>query len=264
MIRANLFLCFVLGLSSLSSAQSVAPATSSKGAADPAVIRLASGREFRGLVDPRTDETKLWLRCVYGGAVVLRPIRWDQIQSAIMGGESLDVQKFRDLAQEAKTLTPRQAWPVSLDPPELPRSSLGIPFPAELRVPLVRSLAASTQLSNWDADAIADGLTLVIQPLSCEGAIVPVEGTVETTLFGYDRRSGLPLERWSQLTSWTQPLSLACYGPEGGVLRFPLDPTLVELPRYGSPRRLLRVRLQAPGHGTFEAEIPFLARRRVP
>ena len=82
---------------------------------------------------------------------------------------------------------------------------------------------------------------------------------MEATLYGYDRRSGLPFEHWSQLARWSQPVSLACYGTDGGVLRLPFDGLIPD----GSPRRVLRVRMQAPGHGTFEAEIPYQAMRRL-
>ena len=42
-------------------------------------VSVASGRTFRGIVDPRTDSQQLWIRCVYGQAVVLRPVSWERI-----------------------------------------------------------------------------------------------------------------------------------------------------------------------------------------
>lgn len=230
------------------------------------VVNLASGRAFRGTIDPRTDGEQLWIRCVYGQAVILRPVLWERIVSAEVAGKNLAMENFRELADRLKIATPRQPWPAAQESCAAtalvlrPASFDGIPA----CFPEVRSLHATAHHSNWDADAQLDGLTVTLAPIDDHGALLPVEGTVEAVLYGYDRRSGLPAEHWSQLARWSQPITLGCYGPDGGRVRLPWDGALADRQELGSPGRVLRVRLQAPGHGTFEAEIPFLATRSLP
>jgi hypothetical protein len=220
---------------------------------------------LEGVVDPRTDDEHLWIRSTYGQAVVLRPILWGRVRGVHIEGASHGADEFRQRAGDLKNATPRQAWPDSPDPLTIPW--LGLPpamFGAPpICYPVVRSLRASACLSHWDADIHADGFEVTLAPLTDGGALLPVEGIVEATLYGYDRPSRGAIESWSQQARWSQPLTQACYTPDGGLLRLPLEPPFAEAQRLASPRRVLRLRLQAPGHGTFETEIEFLAMRRV-
>jgi hypothetical protein len=231
----------------------------SAGSAQDAVsVHLASGRTFHGLVDPRTDDVQLWLRCTYGRAVILRPIEWSKVAQAEVAGVTQTAQQFRERVSELKQGTPERFWP------DDPGCAFWPPVPLLPCFPVVRSLEAAVQLSNWDSDADADGYTLRVIPLAGDGALLPVEGTVEATLHGYEITPSEPLEKWTQLANWSQRVTIDCYGPAGGVLRLPFCAVPNELAYGRSPRRVLRLRLNAPGHGTFEAEIPVLAARPLP
>jgi hypothetical protein len=238
----------------------LALAGSSLGIAETVSVHLASGRTFHGLVDPRTDDVQLCLRCTYGRAVILRPIEWSKIAEAEVGGVNHTAERFRERVAELKQSTPDRFWP------EEPGRAIWSPVPPwQLPcLPVVRSLEAAVQLSNWDGDAEADGYTLSIMPVAGDGALMPVEGTVEATLHGYEITPREPLEKWTQLAHWSQPVTIACYGPGGGVLRLPFCAVPNELAYGRSPRRVLRLRFNAPGHGTFEAEVPLLAARPLP
>jgi hypothetical protein len=218
-----------------------------------ASVELASGRIFRGVVDPRTDSRQLWIRSGYGQAVVLRPVVWERVVSVRVAGEVHGGTAFMALAERLKLLTPGQPWTSDFKPP------LTVERFHPLPPHTLRSLKASACITNWDAHAAADGLTLTIAPLDDWGALVAVEGTVEATLYGYNRRSGLPAEHWSQLAHWSQPITIHCYGPEGGVLRLSWA-ACSEWEQAQSPGCRLRVCLHAPGHGSFATEIPFQSR----
>ncbi len=227
----------------------------------PVSVHLDSGRTFHGLVDPRTDDVQLWLRCTYGRAVILRPIEWSRVAQAEVAGVTETADRFRERVAQLRQETPGRFWP---DEPGRALWQLVPAFPPLPCFPVVRSLEAAVQLSNWDGDAEADGYTLRVMPLGGDESLLPVEGTLEATLHGYEITPREPLERWSQLANWSQPVTIDCYGPAGGVLRLPYCAVPNELAYRGSPRRVLRLRLNAPGHGTFEAEIAFLAARPLP
>jgi hypothetical protein len=206
-------------------------------------------------VDPRTDQATLWLRSNYGRTIVLRPIAWERVTSVDSGGATHPVEQFRELASELKQRTPQRFWP------ELPGLEI-VPCVAAPPPCTVLRLEAAAWLSNFDHDPVVDGYTLVLAPLSDHGLLVPVEGTLEATLHGYELSPDRDAEQWLQLLRWAERVSIDCYGPEGAVLRLPMSGAVLD--RARSPRQLLRLRLSVPGQGTFEAEVPLLAARPHP
>lgn len=209
-------------------------------------VRLESGRAFSGVVDQRTSDKHLWIRLTYGNAVVLRPIQWQRISAVQTAEKEYKAAEFRLLAERLKQEGPAGLWPTNSSSPS---TLLLLPYR-----PTVRSLHAQAHLANWDTDAAPDGIDLCVAPL-CDGQMVPVEGVLEVTAKGYEQIPGEPVDRWSILARWSEPLSLACYGPEGGVLRLPFRSVPLDLRRVVGKRVWLCLRLTVPAHGAFEAEI---------
>lgn len=226
-------------------------------------VQLRSGRTFRGFVDPRTDEQTLWLRASSGQVVIGRPIQWDRVQAARHQDEALSAEDFRRRAIDLGAATPREPWRNPAREAVEPAAELrptSWPLPGGLPPflpPTVCSLHTSAQAINWDADAEVDGYEVLLRPLSHAGFVVPVEGTLQATLFGYQRRPDDPVQRWTELARWQQPLHLSCYGPDGAYVRLPFYQAVSwPDPRFDTTRRELHIRLTVPGHGTFETVIP--------
>jgi hypothetical protein len=183
------------------------------------------------------------------------------VDTAAVNGVAYAKEQFREWVAGQKHREPERLWPQThgTKPPPI-FAALQSPVPWS---PVVESLHAAATLSNWDQDAAVDGYTLWVAPLA-GGVLLPVEGVVSTTLYGYRWRPGDATEKWEPLDRWSQPLTLACYGPSGGLLRLPCLTQSTDGVPAVSPRRRLRVELQAPGHGTFEADIPLLAEKILP
>jgi hypothetical protein len=209
-------------------------------------IHLYSGRTFSGIIDRRTTSETLWLRSTHGEAVVLRPIRWERVTTVRFGDTHVGVDDFRATAQQLKAATPASYW--SHKP-----SGRGLAISGYS--PVVRSLDCRAHVANWDSDAESDGIVVHLTPLSDAGHILPVEGVTEVVANGYERVPGEPAERWSILARWREPLTLACYGPFGGVQRLSFHTVPLDLSRVVGKRVWLCVRLTAPGRGVFESKI---------
>src|SRR5687768_7304614 len=65
--------------------------------ADDAIVevQLVSGREFRGILDARTNEEQLWLRSHVGEVQLQRPIVWNRIATAELNGESTEIEDLK-------------------------------------------------------------------------------------------------------------------------------------------------------------------------
>jgi len=112
----------LIGLSGWLSAEAVsAPAAAPRAIAPPPVVsgdriggdpirvELASGRVFVADLDARTDAEVLWLRWQRGTVVLRRPIRWDRVVRAKVGGEELSGEEFRKMVEAVRREHPRDA-----------------------------------------------------------------------------------------------------------------------------------------------------------
>ncbi len=227
-------------------------------------VDLASGRTFTAEVDPRTDESELWLRSRRGGATILRPVRWDRVVRARVGREVVSGEQLRGIVA-----TVRRAMPVD----ELPDSNLvitsddiqarsqagqspsGMPAvgPRDTDLPRIRSLAIEVNVANWDADVEVDGLLVRVVPLDGRGAVVPTRGTLEIDLTA--QRTGVVRRPWPFVRAgrWTRQVRRADFDSSGVVYRLPFQSSHPEfdldLASYGA----VHARLSVPGQGTFEA-----------
>ena len=223
------------------------------------VVRVQSGRQFRGTIDAASNDEQLVLFSSAGGMSIRRPIRWERVVGGQAGERPLSVAELKRLAAEAGPLLRGQE--LGIRQRETGDRVQGTGVEQEVVVlPSVASIVFDAAIANWDGDVETDGLVLDLLPLDAEGRIVPANGTVEVELFAAQRRTlhhaplsgGDTLER---VERWTQAVNVADAGPNGVRLRLPFGAVHPELDyrwlayNYG----LVHVRFAAPGSGVFDA-----------
>ena len=109
-------------------------------------VELSSGRRFSGEIDSKTDEQLLWLRFGSGSAVILRPIAWQHVRSAVHAEKELSANAFRSLALSLAADAADDADDADALPPP--------PDPAE------------SELDDTPTDVAEGPMGLVGQPLS--------------------------------------------------------------------------------------------------
>lgn len=231
-------------------------------------VVVASGRQFRGWIDPRSSPQALVLRTVGPGLTLWRPIAWERIVAAETEGKSLPVNTLRQWASSPHTARIAHDLQVGKTaPPSLTNFSGQVaphpaaPPPDTTHGPeRVVQITFDAYLANWDADVEADGLVVELAPRADDGAFVPVAGTVEVELFGLQRRvfSDAPLsggDTVELIERWTRRVEPEEAGPSGILLKLPFGAIHPELQAdwlawwYG----LVHVRLTVPGQGVFDA-----------
>jgi len=237
-------------------------------AAGSVTVEVASGRIFSGVVDPRSDDERLWLATRAGGIVTRRPIRWERIGRAEAEDGPLRVEDLRDrvVARAADRATPSD----ETVPRVVVRGSHGVagtfrpvaaqagaaradePRHGEPRPP-VALLQIDARAANWDGDVEADGLIVRIRPQDGSGRVVSVHGTVEFTLVGWrsDRVTSGP--RPLRLGRWTCPIEPSEPGASAIECRLPFPSVHPEFDLRWAPYAALHARLNVPGQGVFES-----------
>jgi hypothetical protein len=209
-------------------------------------VKLTSGREFRGVVDARTDADQLWLRAQVGEVQLQRPIAWDRITTAELDGEAIELAELKE--QAGKLATPgrvAQLRPAALNHG---RSTLVTPT-------VVRSIRCNAWLGNWDGDAEFDGIVVEVEALDQNGTAIAATGTIEAELIAIDYQQAYlastsggrvptSLGNWSQL-----------WDAQGGYVQLELTGRHPQRDGKLSRYALLKVRVTIPGSGVFEQEI---------
>jgi hypothetical protein len=240
---------------------------------DLVAVEVTSGRVFRGEIDSQTSETQLWLRWSQGAIVVRRPIHWERVVRAEVGGETLSGEEFRLLsvgqpgqvdAKPVATESGRSrvirlhsdrstppgysaAAHVAQDPASAAKADIG-----GQKTPPVRSLAMAARVANWDGDVEVDGLVLEIGPQDASGNVVPVQGTLEVNLLGW-RVGTSEFQQPVRLGRWTRLVRPSEFGPAGAAYRFPFQSVHPEFDVQWAPQAAVHARLSVPGEGVFEA-----------
>ena len=161
-----------------------------------AVVNVASGRQFSGVVDEASDAQQLVLRSNHGSIKLWRPIRWERVVSATADGKPVDVSSLKNLAAAQATREKRQDTGVKPriqkvemrgEPPAASESQA--PEAIELTQPRVATVAFDASIANWDADVETDGVLIDVAPVDVNRRVVPVSATVEVELFAPQRRT---------------------------------------------------------------------------
>ncbi len=248
-------------------------------------IQLASGRTYRGTVDSQTDEQELWFQYGTERFKVIRPIAWERVTGAKIDGSEFTGEELKQqifvqesdsspmrLKKQPDQVTVAMNWNEVFDTESAHQSrrrshgaakiqttdTPGDDLPQRTRA-RVATISVDAYLSNWDADAVADGLSVYVTPLDKAEQGVPTSGLVQIELWSHVKRSYRALGyshrgEARRIGYWAKTIQSAQWTPRGYRVRLPfqsLDPSHDErVSRFGT----LRVKLVAPGVGTFEAE----------
>jgi hypothetical protein len=235
-------------------------------AAEPQiVVNVASGRQFTGVVDEKSDAEQLVLRSDHGSITLWRPIRWERVVSAMSDGKAIDVPSLKNMAaaqatgakgQETGSKPLIRKVEMRCEPAVSESQNTEA---TELTQPRVAMVFFDASIVNWDADVETDGVLIDVAPLDVNRRVVPASATVEVELFAPQRRTldlapqsgGDTLEL---VERWTRAITPEDFGPSGVRLRLPFGAITPELQpnwtawHYG----LVHVRLSVPGHGVFD------------
>jgi hypothetical protein len=263
-MKPTLWISLLCGLFVLGAGRSNPPAAAWAAAEPPGresavTVRLASGRTFTAELDPRTDANRLWLRWQRGKAAVLRPIHWERVVTAEVGGDELSGEALRRMVERVRQEDPFREEPppparvivvkasAEREPPETPAPQ------RVAQTPRVHSLAIDATVANWDVDVEVDGLLLSVYPLDAAGRVVPARGTLQVDLTGW--RTGVVKrpQPFFNVGRWTRRVKPEDFGAGEATYRLGFGAVHPEFDRKLAPRGALHARLSVPGQGSFEA-----------
>jgi len=225
-------------------------------------ITVSSGRVFTGLIDEKTDETKLWLRVETGRSHLLRPIAWGRVTGASVDGGAVTTDELKQRAQTLKTTAPTYEYNIkspndrldTLPPPEdvVRQRTVEAQPPAR-----VRSLHVEAHVANWDADVEVDGLIVRVYPLDGLGQVTPATGLLSADLTAPRKRpsSMAPTSRGvtrETIGRWSRRLEADAVGPAGAVYQLEFQALHPDFHTDLASHGILHVRLTVPGSGVFE------------
>ena len=116
----------------------------------------------------------------------------------------------------------------------------------------VRTLEVEASLGKWGPNVDVDGLVVEIYPLDEQGAIVPVQGTVEAELIGQGWDS-VTAGGFATLGHWVECVWPEDFGYRALRCRLPFQAVQPEFDLRWAAKGMVHVRLNVPGEGTFEA-----------
>jgi hypothetical protein len=219
---------------------------------EPGAVRveIRDGRSFRGKVDDRSNDERLWLRNQCGGAVLTRPITWMAIDKVVAGDKSFTADEFRASYSTWSSAAPTGSC-------DSPPSNAPRPSPALMQTPAppqrVTSIQVDAQLANWDNDVEHDGVFVTVVPLDANGEVVAVSGSVEIDLIGEGPGTTARLSTFPSLGRWVKSIRADEVTANGARMRIEFLAAHPEFDLRLSPYGLVHVRFVAAGHGTFEA-----------
>ncbi len=223
----------------------------------PIAIELVSAREVHGVLAADSDDDYLWINREEEGVYLSSGFP----QSEIVGWRILGEKHEGDLpstAKEAKSPTV-----TTVKSPAIPSVEEDTPYPQLTpAVNRVASLRIYASVANWDADAEADGLEVIVQPVDTLGNVVPVRGQLDFKLLGqrspWDRieptRHGRRLlPRFDRLEDWSRRVHPNQVAADGVVYRLEFRNFHPDRDLSVSVESLLQARLGVAGQGVFEA-----------
>ena len=226
-------------------------------------VHLASGRTFTAALDARTDATQLWLRFEREGAELLRPIRWDRVESADLTGWSLPGEQLQRLVAELRreipaqpTAPPARTEIVLIGPPEAgppPVSPVAKTSGQAEETRRVVSLYIDAGAGRWDENVDTDGIVVHVYPLDANGAVVPVRGTLNVDLTAERFDKYRVTQPFLDAGHWADAVHPADFGPMGAVYRFRFQSLNPEFNHWLGDLAAVHATLAIPGQGAFEA-----------
>lgn len=241
---------------------------------DRVSVVLASGRRFTANIDSRSDAQTLWLRFGNEAASVRRPIEWNRIVTAKlieparevavaeMKAVVLRLRAAAGLTEAEPARTPRPAptirtietartlSPTTSEPTQLVAG-------ARPALPAIRGLYFDAQLEPWIGPTPEAKLAIVVRPFDDFHHTVPVNGTLEISLYAPQvrdfsaapRNSGFAVDR---VGHWQFATRVDQFRPEGFAVHVPLRAAMAQQLASHFPYGIVQVRLTVPGVGVFE------------
>ena len=229
------------------------------------VVWLEDGRMLAGEVDPRTDDTRLWLRSTSPTFAIATSAAWKHITAANANGKWLPVEEFSKRVDEFRPAQP--------DPNALPVPARDVP---NVTTPVIRSIQQSNaatrvvtldveaRVANWDQDAATDGVEIRVFPRNTFGEIVPVSGQITARMVARNRLPADDANAFPQFGNWSLQADTSDFTPYGAVYRLPFRGRHPEATTSLEPHGLVEVTLFAPGQGRFLADTPLFIQRFNP
>lgn len=231
-------------------------------------VRLVDGRILVGTVNERTNEDQLWLHFHHPNMQLSASFGWEQVQSGVYFGRTLNAEELYRLAFQLRTSEPapppfHPLHGADVSPFRLESKVFGssddpfAPSAGRRRHPSARvaNLSAVARLGTWDHDAAIDGLRVMVRPLSIDGQLLAVDGTLTAELYAAVRPIRESEQPRKLLGRWSQQLSSKDFGTDGASVRLRLNQRGDRWLAYPSSGRL-QLRLGVPGQGNFATHVP--------
>ncbi|MCA9262496.1 MAG: hypothetical protein KDA60_01560 [Planctomycetales bacterium] len=227
------------------------------------VVKRSNGRVASGVVDPQSDGDRLWLRSGSPDLILVRGIRWDEIERATLDEQAIDLDSLRSRLRELVSEPPAPSLPtqplLAVQRPRLVQPEAG------RESAVAKSLQLVAVVADWDADVEMDGLEILVIPRDERGNVAKFDGTLRLRLVGrrFRRR---PYPEFAELEVTSIRLTKSDFDTtrQGYVVRMPFSRANPEFDTSLSPEALLSVRLNARGHGLVETSIPVWIRQFSP
>jgi hypothetical protein len=239
-------------------------------AGERVVVRVASGRTFDAQIAARSDANNLWLSFRTRSAELLRPIAWNSVVSAELGGETLTATQLRQrvlsrpvsfttqAVEESEAPVEQLPTPVGQAEANMADEALQVLFAPP--VPRVASVRFDAFIANWDGDVDADGLIVQAIPVDAYGHVVPAKGHVEVELYTTRRiafqdaphKRGRRIE---QIGRWTKQILPQQVHVDGAWFKLPFQAADPEFDNRLGFSGLVHVKLVVPGAGVFESSL---------
>lgn len=214
---------------------------------DPVAVVTHSGRTLRGELDPRTDEQFVWLTAACDGVAISSRIAVADIQR-IVPAAPVELPPLWEDASSSNRALPR--------PHEVIREATAL---GRGRTK-VRSLEVAATMANCDSDSSIDGVRLWLQPLGRDGLVTPASGTARVELL-LEESGPHNTSRFRTVETWSEPVDAGDFAADGAVIQLPLRRVKPESLLERFPMAILRVRLNVPSVGAFDAIVSDLPLR---
>jgi hypothetical protein len=217
------------------------------------LIQTANGRLLKGAMDIRTDGESLWIRRTEGNIILTSSVKWSEIESAELAGQSISVTELAERSDKLATAAPA----TFLSEFERPvAQSTPMTLARYHREISITNIEIEATLVNLDRTVESDGLLVAIAALDQFRNAHAVRGSLSARLVVERLDFHTGEVSFEEFGRWTKSVSERDF--HEGIAEFPF-----RFRRY-SPEfdwelctaALLNVRLSVHGQGNFEASIP--------